>query len=59
MFAEPAVSTDQLADIVCDYINFCVECSIPQKTVTVHYDNYRPWISELIKYIFNQKAMTV
>ena len=45
MFAEPAVSTDQLADIVCDYINFFVECSIPQKTVTGHYDNYEPWLS--------------
>ena len=33
VFVDSGASTDKLADTVCDYINFCVECSIPQKTV--------------------------
>ena len=38
-----AVSTDEFADTVCDYIIFCVMCSILQKTVKVYFNN-KPWI---------------
>ena len=49
-----AVSTDEFADTVCDYIIFSVMCSIPQKTVKVYFNN-KPWISKHIKGILNEQ----
>ena len=37
-----------------DYINFCVECNIPSKTVKC-YPNNKPWVTKDPKLLINQK----
>ena len=44
----------ELTESVCRYIDFCVECTIPQKTVKM-FPNNKPWITKTIKDIINRK----
>ena len=44
----------ELTESVCRYIDFCVECTIPQKTVKM-FPNNKPWIPKTIKDIINRK----
>ena len=41
---------------MCGYIDFCVECTIPQKTVKM-FPNNKPWITKNIKGIINRKKL--
>ena len=41
---------------MCGYIDFCVECTIPQKTVKM-FPNNKPWITKRIKGIINRKKL--
>ena len=56
MFIESASNdTDELIDVTTNYMHFCVEKSIPQKTVKV-YSNSKPWINNGIsKLLFEKK----
>ena len=54
VFVESAANAGNLVDTVCDNINFCVECSIPRKTVQI-YPNNNLTISKHVKGMLNQK----
>ena len=41
---------------MCGHTDFCVECTIPQKTVKM-FPNNKPWITERIKGIINRKKL--
>lgn len=43
-----------LTECITDYINFCVDCIVPARTVTC-YANNKPWITKDIKDILNDK----
>ena len=45
---------DGLTECITDYINFCVDCNVPARTVTC-YANNKPWITKDIKAILNEK----
>ena len=45
---------DGLTECITDYINFCVDCNVPARTVTC-YPNNKPWITKKIKAILNEK----
>ena len=45
---------DGLTECITDYINFCVDCSVPARTVTC-YANNKPWITKGMKAILNEK----
>ena len=47
-------NTDELIDVTTDYVNFCVDKSIPQKTVKV-YSNSKPWINSGISKLLQEK----
>jgi len=47
---------NELTKSVCGYIDFCVECTIPQKTVKM-LPNNKPWITKRIKGIINRKKL--
>ena len=54
-FCEPhEVDIDGLTECITDYINFCVDCNVPARTVTC-YANNKPWITKDIKVIVNEK----
>ena len=47
---------NELNESVCGYTDFCVECTIPQKTVKM-LPNNKPWITKRIKGIINRKKL--
>ena len=49
ILAPDSVNLNEHASIITDYITFCMDSTIPMKTVTV-YPNSKPWItSDVIK----------
>ena len=54
MFIEANPELNDLTDTIGCYINFCVECIIPQKTVKV-FPNNKPWITKAVKDVINKK----
>ena len=54
VFVDSSSDINQLTESVCGYIDFCVECTIPQKTVK-YFPNNKPWITKRIKGIINRK----
>ncbi|XP_076607962.1 uncharacterized protein LOC143333672 isoform X1 [Chaetodon auriga] len=46
--------TDSLTDSITAYINFCVENTVPTRTVWCHSNN-KPWINPDIKALFKEK----
>ena len=44
VFAPDSVNLNEHASIITDYITFCMDSTIPMKTVTV-YINSKPWIT--------------
>ena len=54
MFIEVNPDLNELTDTISCYINFCVECIIPQKTVKV-FPNNKPWITKAVKDVINKK----
>lgn len=45
---------NSLTDCITDYINFCVENTVPTRTVRCFYNN-KPWISPDIKALLKEK----
>ena len=56
VFVDSSSDLSELTESVCGYIDFCVECTIPQKTVKM-LPNNKPWITKRIKGIFNWKKL--
>ena len=55
-WSDDAVDINELTESVCGYTDFCVECTIPQKTVKM-FPNNKPWITKRIKGIINSKKL--
>ncbi|PIK37315.1 hypothetical protein BSL78_25853 [Apostichopus japonicus] len=53
-FMDAAWDLDELTETVSDYINFCVELTIPTKQIKV-YPNNKPWITKRVKDVINRK----
>ena len=56
VFAPDSVNLNEHASIITDYITFCVDSTIPMKTVTV-YPNSKPWITSDIKNTLKNKQI--
>ena len=56
VFVDSSSDINQLTESVCGYIDFCVECTITQKTVK-KFPNTKPWITKRIKGIINMKKL--
>ena len=54
VFVEASSDMDDLTETVSDYINFCVESTIPTKRIKV-YPNNKPWITKRVKDVINKK----
>ena len=54
IFIESADNLDQLTETVSDYINFCVQLTIPSRTIKI-FANNKPWITPEIKGMINKK----
>ena len=54
VFMEMATDVSELADTVCSYISFCVECVIPRKSVKIFSHN-KPWVTKRVKEMLNKK----
>ena len=48
VFAHDSENLNGHASVITDYITFCMDSTIPMKTVTVH-PNSKPWITSDIK----------
>ena len=51
---EACENFNEKAETITDYINFCVDNVIPQKTITI-YPNNKPWITKELKLVLNEK----
>ena len=51
---EACQNFNEKAETITDYINFCVDNVIPQKTITI-YPNNKPWITKELKLVLNEK----
>ena len=56
VFAPDSVNLNEHASIITDYITFCMDSTIPMKTVTV-YPNSKPWITSDIKNTLKEKQL--
>ena len=56
VFAPDSVNLNEHASIITDYITFCMDSTIPMKTVTV-YPNSKPWITSDIKNTLKNKQI--
>ena len=54
VFVDSSSDINELTESVCGYTDFCVECTIPQKTSKM-FPNNKPWITKRIKGIINRK----
>ena len=56
MFVNSTCSIDELVETIGDYINFCVESTVPKKTTKI-FPNNKPWITKRVKEIINRKKL--
>ena len=56
MFVSTAQDVNELAETVCSYINFCVDTTVPRKTIKL-FSNNKPWVSKEIKAALNNKKL--
>ena len=56
VFIDATENVSELADTVCNYINFCVSSIVPVKTIKI-FSNNKPWVSKDIKDILNRKKI--
>lgn len=55
VLCEPhGVDIDNLTDCVTEYINFCVDCTVPVKSIRC-FPNNKPWVTKDIKALLNEK----
>lgn len=54
IFQESSDNINELTDVVCSYISFCVENVIDNKVVTC-YSNNKPWFNAELKNILKKK----
>ena len=57
VFVDSSSDINELTESVCGYTDFCVECTIPQKTVKM-FPNNKPWITKRIKGIINRMKLS-
>ena len=50
------ISVNKLSQCADNYVEFCVECTILQKTVKM-FPNNKPWITKRIKGTINRKKL--
>ena len=46
------------ADVITEYINFCVECNLPTKSVK-SFPNNKPWVTKDLKTLLNEKKNAI
>ena len=56
MFVNTAQDVNELAETVCSYINFCVDTTVPRKTIKL-FSNNKPWVTKEIKADLNNKKL--
>ena len=56
VFIDSSTTIDNLVETVGDYINFCVDSVVPNKTVKI-FPNNKPWISKEVKALVNKKRL--
>ena len=56
VFAPDSVNLNEHASIITDYITFCMDSTIPMKTVTV-YCNSKPWITSDVNNTLKKKLI--
>ena len=56
VFVDSSPNVSELADTVCQYINFCVQTIVPVKTIKV-FSNNKPWVTKDIKDTLNKKKI--
>lgn len=54
VFVNNSGKLDELTQTVSDYINFCVEVTVPTKQIKV-FPNNKPWITKRVKDVINKK----
>ncbi|PIK40697.1 hypothetical protein BSL78_22452 [Apostichopus japonicus] len=54
VFIDASEDIDELTQRIADYVNFCVDCTVPDKQIKV-YANNKPWITKEVKKIINKK----
>ncbi|GFR68428.1 hypothetical protein ElyMa_003732200 [Elysia marginata] len=56
VFVNSTVDVSELADTVCAYIKFCIDCVVPCKIIKL-YPNNKPWVTKDIKHAINKKKL--
>ena len=54
LFLDNECSLDKQVDIITDYVNFCIELTIPRKVIRV-FPNNKPWFTSELKDLIKQK----
>ena len=56
IFINSADDVTELTDTTCSYIDFCIQQTIPTKTITL-YSNNKPWVTKELKHVINKKKL--
>ena len=56
VFLDSSDSIDSATDVISDYITFCKDMLIPEKTVKI-YPNNKPWVTKALKNTLNEKKI--
>ncbi|GFR65044.1 hypothetical protein ElyMa_001938300 [Elysia marginata] len=54
VFVNSTADVSELADTVCAYIKFCIDCVVPCETIKL-YPNNKPWVTKDIKHAICHK----
>ena len=58
VFLEATHGIDELTQTVADYVNFCVDCTVPNKQIRI-YPNNKPWITREVNSIINKEKENI
>ena len=58
IFVNTAQDVNDMAETVCSYINFCVDTTVPRKTIKL-FSNNKPWVTKDIKAALNNKKLAL
>ena len=48
VFQDACASLNELTETVTDYVNFCMDCCVPEKTISV-FPNNKPWVTKEVR----------
>jgi hypothetical protein len=54
IFETTSTNLEEMTDVVTDYINFCVDNIVPDKTIKI-FPNNKPWVTKELKSVLVQK----